>query len=90
MILNNALMSPETFNNYKNFDNMWRRLQCASDRATYTAVLVVDKVKLERNSIRSFDVDNWYDDIFDGRRHPRQPQPCFCDWDNEEVSDIED
>ena len=84
---NNESKSPETLNNFDDFDNMWRGIQCAADRATYTAVLVVDKVKLECNSIRSFDVDNWYDEIFYGKRVVRRPR--FYN-DDEEVSDIED
>ena len=84
---NNEPKSPETLNNYDDFDNMWRGIECVEDRPTYTAVLVVDKVKLERNPIRSFDVDNWYDEIFDGKRVVRRPR--FYN-DDSEVSDIED
>ena len=84
---NNEPKSPETLNNYDDFDNMWKGIQNVWDRHTYTAVLIVDKVKLERNPIRSHDVDNWYRDVFFGDRVLRPP-PFYNE--DSDVSDIED
>ena len=61
------MTSTETKRNFDDFNNMFKGIHCKDDHANYTAVLIVDKVKLERNPFRSCDVDLWYDEIFYGR-----------------------
>ena len=61
------MTSTETKRNFDDFNNMFKGIHCKDDCVNYTAVLIVDKVKLERNPIRSYDVDLWYGEIFYGR-----------------------
>ena len=75
-----------TQRNFSDFDNMFKGIHCEDDHVNYTAVLIVDKVKLEREPFRSYDVNLWYDEIFYGRRIIPKPSR---DSNNSDVGDIE-
>ena len=81
-------MTSETQRNFDDFNNMFKGIDRENCISIYIAVLVVDKVKLERNPFRSYDVDLWYDEIFDSYcRNNGIVQTSGSDTD---VSDIED
>ena len=84
-----------TSKNFSDFDNMLKGIHCKDDRVSYTAVLIVDKVKLECNMQRMIDVDAWYEKVFFGHRDVFR-STVFRDnygigyGDDSDVSDIED
>ena len=88
-------MTSRTERNFDDFDNMLKGIHCEDDLVSYTAILIVDRVKLERDAYRSIDVDAWYERVFFGRRDVFQ-SAVFRDnygigyGDDSDVSDIED
>ena len=89
------MTSPETRTerNFKDFDNMLKGIHCEENYVSYTAILIVDKVKLERNPYRSLDVDAWYNEVFYDRRNvlrSRESKSNFRFEYDSDVSDIED
>ena len=78
--------------NFKDFDNMLKGIHCTENYVSYTAILIVDKVKLERNPYRSLDVDAWYNEVFYNRRNifQRESKSNFRFEYDSDVSDIED
>ena len=86
-------MTSRTERNFKDFDNMLKGIHCTENYASYTAILILDKVKLERNPYRTLDVDAWYNEVFYGRRDVLRPRESKnnlgLEYDSD-VSDIED
>ena len=76
-----------TQRNFSDFDNMLKGIHCEDDCVDYTAVLIVDKIKLERSPSRSYDVNLWCDEICYGRRIIPKP---WRNLDNSDVGDIKD
>ena len=84
-MLTNEFRSPTTSENFDDFDNMFKGIDRENYTSNYIAIIVVDRVRLERNPSRSRDVDLWYDEIFCRRRSIVQTTNNESD-----VSDIED
>ena len=86
-------MTSRTERNFDDFDNMLKGIHCEDDLVSYTAILIVDRVKLERDAYRSIDVDAWYDKVFFGLRNvfkARTFKDNFGLAYNSDVSDVED
>ena len=83
-------MTSGTAKNFDDFNNMFKGIDRKDCASTYIATLVVDKVKLERNPFRSYDVDLWYDEIFYGRIDMTPISDNFGLVYTDDVSDIED
>ena len=65
-----STVSSETLRNFKDFNNMFRRMDCDFFTPCDTADVVVVEVDQEKNEVRSDDVLEWrYGDIFFQIRH---------------------
>ena len=95
---NNEPRSPETANNFDDFNNMFKGI----DRDDYTpddiASIVLEKVRLERNQSRLDDANEWFEeshfykirDWVDVAAHKARHANPSNSWDDNEVDDIED
>ena len=84
----NEFKAPTTSENFDDFDNMFKGIDRENYTSAYIAIIVVDRVRLERNPSRSRDVDLWYDEIFSRRRNIVQTSDNSNN--ESDVSDIEE
>ena len=101
MDLNNEPMSPETFNNFNDFNNMFKGIDSDCYTPDQIATIIVRKIELKGNQARLDDAIRWFDDSYfhkirhtmDEAAHERaydlglSPPEAY---DSEGVSDIED
>ena len=58
----NEPKSPETLNNFDDFDNMFKGIDRDDYTPNYIASIVLKKVELERNPSRLDDAVEWFDE----------------------------
>ena len=78
--------------NFEDFDNMFKAIDPQNCTALYIAVLVYDRVILERDPTRYHDVNAWFNGGWYPlrQRQQRHQSEPFSDEDSDSVSDIID
>ena len=61
MLVINGLKSTTTLKSFEDFNNMFRAIDPGNYTSTYIAILVYNKVVLERDPIRTNEVNTWLD-----------------------------
>ena len=82
MLVIKGLKFTTTLKSFEDFDNMFRAIDPGNYASTYIAILVHDKVTLERDPIRTNEVNTW----LNGGWFPQ----CQRSSDEESLSDFTD
>ena len=87
MLLINGLKSSTASKNFIDFNNMFKAIDSENFTSTYIAILVIDKIKLERDPFRLNDVNVWFDE---GHYPQHKEYRIWTSDDNDAESDVSD
>ena len=98
MSQNNEPKSPETANNFDDFNNMFKGIDRDDHTPDEIASIVFEKVRLEHSQSRLDDALEWFDEghfykirsWIDETAHKLRFENSSNSWDDNDVSDIED